>query len=88
LDDPDRPAQFVSYDPQGIETRPADEYLVGTDFCGYAEKSSLPKRMFDYALHNNLEFIGPAYTVNLFDAASVTEANQFLLQVAVQARPA
>jgi effector-binding domain-containing protein len=52
--------------------------------CCYGEKNGLPKRMFDYALHNGLEFCGPAYTVYLLDAASVSDAEQFLLQVAVQ----
>jgi len=84
LEDPDSPAKLVSFDPSGPELRPAGEYLVGTVRCRYDEKNGLPQRMFNYALHNGYEFCGPAYTVYLLDAASVCDAEQFLLQVAVQ----
>ena len=83
LEEQEKPAQLVSYDPRGPETRPAGRYLVGTVPCHYGEKSGLVHRMFEYALHNNLEFCGPAYTVYLHDAASVTEREQYLLQVTV-----
>jgi len=82
LEDPEHPAQLVSYDPQGPETRPAGEYLVGTVNCYYGEKSGLARRMFEYALHNHLEFHGPAHTVYLLDTASVTEAENYLMQIA------
>ena len=80
---PDRPAQLVSFDPRGPAARPAGEYLVGTERCYYGETGRLPRRMFEYALHNGLDLAGPAYTVYLLDAASVTGAEQYLLQVTV-----
>ena len=84
MEQPDSPAQIVSFDPQGPDIRPAGEYLVGTERCYYGQTGSLPRRMFEYALHGGLELHGPAYTVYLLDAASVTGAEQYLLQVTVE----
>jgi effector-binding domain-containing protein len=71
----------VSYDPQGPDLRPAGDYLVGTVACFYEEYGDFPRRMFTYALDHGLEFTGPAYTIYLLDAASVTEPEQFMLQI-------
>jgi len=84
LEKSDQPSQLISFDPQGPDVRPAGEYLIGTESCYYGETGGLPRRMFEYALYNNIEFIGPAFTVYLLDAASVTGPEQYLLQVAVQ----
>jgi len=83
IEQPDRPAQLVSFDPQGPDARPAGEYLVGTESCYYGETGGLPRRMFEHALHNDMELSGPAFTVYLLDAASVTGAEQYLMQVTV-----
>jgi len=86
MEQPDRPAWLVSFDPQGTDTRPAGDYLVGTERCYYGQTGALPRRMFEYALHNDLELAGPAYTVYLLDAVSVTGAEQYLLQVTVEVK--
>jgi len=86
LEDPNQPAQLVSFDLQGPDTRPAGDYLVGTVDCYYGEKLGLPRRMSDYALQNGFVFNGPAYTVYLLDAVSVMETEQYLLQIAVGVR--
>jgi DNA-binding transcriptional MerR regulator len=83
LEQPEQPAQLISYDPQGPDIRPAGEYLVGTVACFYGEKNGLAQRMLKHALQNGLELHGPAYTVYLLDAASVTGPDEFLMQVAV-----
>ena len=83
LEKPDVPAQLVSFDPCGPDTRPAGEYLVGTQACFYGEANDLPRRMFQHALQSGLELSGPAFTVYLFDAACVTEPEQYLLQACV-----
>ena len=88
LEQPDQPAQLVSYDPQGPDTRPAGEYLVGTVTCLDGEKTGLPRRMYRHALENGLEFTGPAYAVYLFDAASTADAERCLLQIAVMVKKA
>jgi len=89
LEKPDQPAQLVSYDPQGPDVRPAGEYLVGTvAFCYYGQTNGLPFRMHTYAQRNHLEFCGPVYTVYLLDTASVTEAEQYLLQITAGVRQA
>lgn len=82
LENPNEPAQVVSYDPQGPEIRPAGEYLVGTVAVFYGEKHALPRRMSDYAMKNGLVFDGPAYMVYLLDAVSVKETEQYLLRIA------
>ena len=86
MEQPDCPAQLVSFDPQGPDTRPAGEYLVGTERCFYGQTGSLPRRMFEYTLHHDMELNGPAYTVYLLDAASVTGAEQYLQQVTVEVK--
>jgi len=83
IEQPDQPARLVSFDPQGPDIRPAGDYLVGTERCYYGETGPLPRRMFEYALHGGLELTGPAYTVYLLDAASVTGAEEYLMQVTV-----
>ena len=84
LETPSQPAQLISFDPQGSEVRPAGEYLVGTAVCCYGEEKILADLMFDYVLQNNLEFSGQAYVAYLWDAASVAEPEQYLLQVTVK----
>jgi len=80
------PAQLVSYDPHGPDTRPAGAYLVGTAACFYSEESGLPRRMTRHAYENGLELCGPVYTVYLFDAACAASPEQYLLQIAAQYR--
>jgi len=86
LGNPEQPAQLVSYDPNGPEVRPAGEYLVGNVSIYYGEKHALPQRMAAYAQKNGLEFDGPAYSVYLRDAVSVTGTDEYLLQIAVGVR--
>ena len=83
-----QPDQLVSYDPRGKDVCPAGEYLVGIEHCCGEEESTLPRRMFDYALRNDFEFTGPAFTASLFDAASVTTAEQYLFRVTAQVKRA
>jgi DNA-binding transcriptional MerR regulator len=80
---PDLPSHFVSYDPQGPDALPAGEYLIGTVPCFYGEKTGLPQRMYRYAMENDLESCGPAYTVHLLDTACVTGAARYLMRIAV-----
>ena len=82
LEEPDKPAQLVSFDPQGPETRPAGEYLVGITVCRYGEMDGLPRRMLEYALHNGLDLQGSVYTEYLPNAGAAG-AEEYLLQVSV-----
>ncbi|MCL2300274.1 MAG: hypothetical protein FWC27_09050, partial [Firmicutes bacterium] len=86
LEKPNQPAQVMSCDPQGPDVRPAGEYLVGTVSCYYGQANSLPRRMQAQAERDRLEFCGPAYAVYLLDAASVTDSERYLLQVAAAVR--
>ena len=81
---PEQPAQLLSYDPQGPDIRPAGEYLVGTVSCYYDQTSGLLQRMHAFAARSRLRFHGPAYTIYLLDVASVTQPEQYLLQIAVE----
>ena len=83
LKSPNEPAQLISFDPNSLDSRPAGDYLVGTVPCYYGEKITLPDRMSKYALQNNLAFLGPAYSIYLLDAVSVTKPEQYLLQIIV-----
>ena len=84
LERSDQPTQLVSYDPKGTDVRAAGEYLVGTETGYYGQTDDLRYRMFDYMQQNNLEPCGTAYVVYLLDAASVTGAEQYLIQIAVE----
>ena len=86
LENPDQPAQFVSYDPNGPDARAAGEYLVGVEKGYYDQMNGLPKRMFNYALQHNLALCGPAYVTYLHDTASVSDAEQYLVQIAVSVK--
>ena len=81
LEHPEQPAQLVSYDPQGPEVRPAGEYLIGTMACHNGENNGLAKRMFSYALDNEIELDGTAYAVYLLDVTSVADEGKYLLQI-------
>ena len=59
---------------------------MGTGIGYYGQMDDLHRRMLDYSLENDLELCGPVYIVYLLDAASVTEAEQYLMQIAVEVR--
>ena len=86
LNYPEHPAQLVSFDPRGADVRPAGEYLVGTEQCGYGEMGELARRMDCYARQRGLAFRGPAYAVYLFDEACVANPENCLLQIAVEVK--
>ena len=72
LEEPDRPARLVTFDPQGSELRPSGEYLVCSAHCAFGETGSLPRRMLEHAMNTGLEITGPAYVFYLHDALQVT----------------
>jgi len=81
LEKPDRPAQLVSFDPQGPDALPAGEYLVGTAAGYYGEQDGLARRMTGFAQENGLELCGPVCAVYLYDAAAVKDPKQYLQQI-------
>ena len=81
LEKPDRPAQLVSFDPQGPDMLPAGDYLVGTESGYYGEQSGLARCMAGFAQENGLELCGPVCAVYLYDAAAVANPEQYLLQI-------
>ncbi|MCL2106861.1 MAG: MerR family transcriptional regulator [Oscillospiraceae bacterium] len=88
LEKPEQPQLLVSYDPQGPELLPAGEYLTGIATCYYGEPDNLARRMFQYALQNDLEFHGTTHSIYLLDTASVTGAEQHLMRITAQVRRA
>lgn len=72
LEEPDRPAQLVTFDMQGPELRPAGEYLVGTAHCDGSETGGLARHMLEHAMNNGLELCSPAYVFYLQDLLQVT----------------
>jgi hypothetical protein len=75
---PGRPAQLISYDPQGPDRQANDIYMTAAARCAGDEIGKLARRMFGHALRNALEFTGPVYAVHLLDGAE-----QYLLQISV-----
>ena len=85
LNAPSQPTRFFSLDPEGHETQEGGLYLLGYSH-GYEQMGNLPKRMMAYAKKHRLLFTGPAYCIHLFDEVSVTDPDQYLLQVAASVR--
>ncbi|MCL2153873.1 MAG: MerR family transcriptional regulator [Oscillospiraceae bacterium] len=79
--DPSQPTRFFSLDPKGHEQKPEGLYLIGYTRCYYCQANDLPSRMTDFARKNGLVFNGPVYYLYLFDEISVTDPDQYLLQV-------
>jgi DNA-binding transcriptional MerR regulator len=81
LNAPSRPARFFSHNPSGQETISGGLYLTGYTRGYYGQTNGLPRRMADYADKNGLTFTGPVYNTYLLDELSITDTEQYLLQV-------
>jgi hypothetical protein len=81
LDAPSRPARFFSHDPTGKETISEGLYLTGYTRGYYGRTNDIPRRMAVYAERNGLTFDGPVYNTYLLDELSMTDPEQYLLQV-------
>jgi hypothetical protein len=81
LDEPSRPMRFFSLDPKGYERRTAGLYLNGYTRGYYGQTNDLPERMAVYAKKNGLVFTGAVYNTYLFDEISISDPQQYLLQV-------
>ena len=81
VNEPSQPARFFSLDPKGHERKAEGLYLVGYTRCYYCQESDLPSRMVAFAKKNGLVFTGPVYNIYPFDEISVTDPDQYLLQV-------
>jgi DNA-binding transcriptional MerR regulator len=81
LDEPSRPTRFFSLDPKGCQVKETGLYLTGYTRGYYGQTNDLPERMEAYAKSNGLVFSGPVYNIYLNDEISVTDPEQYLLQV-------
>jgi DNA-binding transcriptional MerR regulator len=80
-DMPSQPTRFFSLDPSGCDKRNAGLYLNGYTRGYYGQANDLPERMTVFAKKNGLVFSGPVYLTYLFDEISMTNTEQYLLQV-------
>jgi hypothetical protein len=80
---PSQPTRFFSLDPKGNECQKAGLYLVGYTRGYYGQANDLPKRMVGYADKNGLKISGAVYCIYLADEVSVTNSDDYLLQVSV-----
>ena len=81
VNDPISPTRFFSLDPKGRERRAAGLYLTGYSRGYYGHINDLPERMTAFAKKNGLRFTGEVFGTYLFDEISVTDPDQYLLQV-------
>ena len=86
INEPSQPARFFSLDPKGHERKAEGLYLVGYTRCYYCQTSDLPSRMVAFAKTNGLVFNGPVYNIYPFDEISVTDPDQYLLQVSASVK--
>ena len=80
---PGRPDNFISFDPIGVNTRKAGDYLVGYARGYYGELGDLPERMFKHANENNITITGPVYTMYLHEEISTADPSQYLAKCSV-----
>jgi DNA-binding transcriptional MerR regulator len=88
LDEPSRPTRFYSLDPKGYEKKEEGLYLIGYTRGYYGVVNNLPKQMKSFAKKHGLVFNGPVYTIYLSDEISLTDKNQYLLQVTASVKEA
>ena len=86
LDESTRPMRFFSLDPKGNEKMPAGLYLNGYTRGYYGETNDLPERMKKFADENNLVFTGMVFNTYLFDEISVSDPENYLLQVSASVK--
>ena len=86
LNAPSQPTRFYSLDPRGREQKPAGLYLTGYTRGYYGQTNDLPKRMATFAKANGLVFNGAVYNLYLFDEMSITDPEQYLLQVSASVK--
>jgi DNA-binding transcriptional MerR regulator len=86
LSAPSAPNRFFSIDPFGNDEKPAGRYLAGYTRGFYGQTNDLPERMAAYADEHSLEFSGPVYNIYLHDEVSISDPEEYLLQVSVQVK--
>jgi len=86
LKEPSKPTRFFSLDPNGNDKQKAGLYLLGYTRGYYGTTNDLPKRILEFAKKNGLIFNGPVYNIYLFDEMSVTDPEQYLLQVSASVK--
>jgi effector-binding domain-containing protein len=83
---PGTPNYFFSVDPDGLQHKPAGNYLVAYTNGYYGNTNSLVKHMMEYIEENNLETVGPVYNIFLLDGVSVRDHEDFLMQCSVKVK--
>jgi DNA-binding transcriptional MerR regulator len=83
MSEPSLPTRFFSLDPKGNEIKKAGLYLIGYTRGYYGQTNDLPERMKAFAEKNGLAFSGSVYSIYLTDEVSVTNSEEYLLQVTV-----
>jgi DNA-binding transcriptional MerR regulator len=76
-----RPDRFFSHDPAGKDSIASGLYLTAYTRGYYGQTNDLPQRMTTYADRNGLTFDGHVYNTYLLDELSMTDQDQYLLQV-------
>lgn len=81
-----QPTRFFSLNPKGYEKKDAGLYLIGYTRGYYGKTNDLPKKMVAFAKKNGLVFNGSVYNLYLFDEMSITDTEQYLLQVSASVK--
>ena len=80
---PGKPTRFFSLTSAGQDVKKAGEYLVGYARGYYGNVGNLPQRMQAYAKEHGLIFSGPVYEIYLHDEISISDPDQYLIQVSI-----
>lgn len=65
-------------------TRPAGDYLVGTDYADYGCAGGIYKRLFSYVEEHSIKICGNAYEEYLLDEIAREDAKHYLLRISIQ----
>ena len=84
LEKPSQPDYFISMDPSGNGTAEGGTYLVGFEHGYYGNLKTLPERINNYAIENQLKLVGPVYSIYLLDEVSVKDPSEYLVQILVR----
>jgi hypothetical protein len=86
LDSPGRPARYFSFVPDGRDSKKAGLYIVGYARGYYGRLGDAPQRILAYAKEQGYAFIGPVYEMYLHDEVSVSDYDQYLIQISISVK--
>jgi DNA-binding transcriptional MerR regulator len=84
---PNAPTNFFSIDPDGLNRRPAGNYITAFKRGYYGNVGDIPEKIREFAEKEDLVFKGPVYNIYLLDEVSEIDPDNYLLEISVRVTP-